>query len=37
MMHFTGLHEVVCKRANGKLYIGFFDKDKAKEREYVTQ
>ena len=25
MKLFTGIHEVVCKRADGKLYIGFFD------------
>ena len=25
MKLFTGIHEVVCKRGDGKLYIGFFD------------
>jgi P4 family phage/plasmid primase-like protien len=25
MKLFSGIHEVVCKRADGKLYIGFFD------------
>jgi hypothetical protein len=25
MTLFTGIHEVVCKRADGKLYIGYFD------------
>ena len=24
-MIFSGIHEVVCKRADGKLYVGFFD------------
>jgi hypothetical protein len=22
---FDGIHEVVCKRADGKLYVGYFD------------
>jgi hypothetical protein len=25
MTLFTGIHEVVCKRADGKLYVGYFD------------
>src|SRR5215472_18499716 len=25
MKLFTGLHEIACKRADGKLYIGYFD------------
>jgi P4 family phage/plasmid primase-like protien len=25
---FSGIHEVVCKRADGKLYVGFFDDEK---------
>ena len=25
MRLFSGIHEVVCKRADGKLYVGFFD------------
>jgi P4 family phage/plasmid primase-like protien len=25
MKFFSGIHEVVCKRADGKLYVGYFD------------
>ncbi len=29
MKIFTGIHEVVCKRADGKLYVGYFDRPEA--------
>jgi len=35
MKLFSGIHEVVCKRSDGKLYVGFFD-DEQKALESVA-